>query len=29
MFNIKEERMRGFFRKTLSNMKNYWIKFDR
>ena len=29
MFKIKKERMYGFFRKTLSNMRKFWIKLER
>ena len=29
MFNYNEERMMSFYRKTLSNMLEFWTKLDR
>ncbi len=29
MFNYDEERMMSFYRKTLSNMLEFWTKLDR
>ena len=29
MFSYKEERIMSFFRKTLSNMLEFWTKLDR
>ena len=29
MFAIEKKVIHGFYRKTLTNMKNFWLKIDR